>query len=61
MTPEEQQSLLFGREICDPSELQIEETKRLALEKNLPARIASVETIMNMSSECVTAEYEKLF
>jgi len=61
MTPEEQQSLLFGREICDPSESQIEETKRLALEKILPARIASAETIMNLSPECVLAEYERLF
>lgn len=62
MTPEGQHhSLLFSREICNPSESQIEETKRLALEKILPARIASVEAIMNMSPECVTAEYEKLF
>jgi len=61
MTPEQQQSLLFGREICDPSESLKEEIKHQALDKILPARIVAVETIMNMSPECVTAEYEKLF
>lgn len=61
MVPEEQQSLLFSREICDLSESKIKEIKRLALEKILPARIAAVEAIMSMSPECVLAEYEKRF